>query len=421
MSTAASCGQGATIINFELPSALRALGPPDVVVLATAVLVAGALVGEVIARTTRLPRLVGYTLAGWIAVAFGHGVTVPLEGAVRLIVDLALALLLFEIGSRVRLRWLRHNPGLLITSLAEAVLAAVAVLAALLALDVPRTTALACALLAMPTSAAVAGRVAQELGAEGQVTQRMNVLTALNTMYAALAIIAFQATLQAGRAAQWPATLEVVALSTAISLLLAVVLALAVSLLLRRMDLRNDSTVIPVLGFILLAVGLARWLGASSLLVPLLAGLALRNISDRAWVWPRHFGTAGGVLVLMLFVIVGASWSPALLAAGGLAGLALLAARSAGKGLAVIAFSRWSHISLRQGIALAVTLTPLSATSLVMLSDLVLVLPELAASVAPIILTAVAVLELAGPIAVQLALRYAGEYAGNRATDSEPR
>ncbi len=391
------------------------------VVLATAVLVAGALVGEVIARTTRLPRLVGYTLAGWIAVASGHGVRVPLEGVIRLVVDLALALLLFEIGSRVRLRWLRRNPGLLATSLAEAALAAGAVLAALLAMDVPQTTAIACALLAMPASAAVAGRVAQELGAEGQVTQRMNVLTALNTMYAALAIIGFQATLQAGRSPQWSTTVEVVAISGAISLLLAGVLALAVGLLLRRMDLNNDSTVIPVLGFILLAVGVARWLGASALLVPLLAGMVLRNMSDRAWVWPRHFGTAGGVLVLMLFVVVGASWSPALLAAGGLAGLALLVARSAGKGLAVLALSRWSHISLRQGFALAVTLTPLSATALVMLSDLVLVLPELAASVAPIILTAVAVLELAGPIAVQLALRYAGEYAGNRSAEKEPR
>ena len=39
--------------------------------------------------------------------------------AARLVVDVALALLLFEIGSRVRLRWLRNNPGLMATSVLE--------------------------------------------------------------------------------------------------------------------------------------------------------------------------------------------------------------------------------------------------------------------------------------------------------------
>ena len=30
----------------------------------------------------------------------------------------------------------------------------------------------------------------------------------------------------------------------------------------------------------------------------LLAGLLRRNTSERTWVWPRHFGTSGGALVL---------------------------------------------------------------------------------------------------------------------------
>jgi hypothetical protein len=46
-----------------------------------------------------------------------------------------------------------------------------------------------------------------------------------------------------------------------------------------------------------------------------------------------------------------------------------------------------------------------------MLSELTRSLPDLGAAVAPIVMTAVAVLELLGPIAVQLALRLAGELA----------
>jgi len=166
----------------------------------------------------------------------------------------------------------------------------------------------------------------------------------------------------------------------------------------------------------MLAISTARAAGFSTLMVPLLAGLLLRNATDRPWVWPRHFGTAGGVLVLILFVIVGASWSPKMLVAGGVAALALVAARAAAKGLAVLTLSRWAGASVRQSLALAVTLLPLSATALVMLSEVQLVAPELGAAIAPIVLSALAILELVGPVAVQGALRLAGDLPPARAS-----
>lgn len=396
---------------LELLPAWLAAGPPEKLMLLAIVLVVGALIGEAIARSTRLPRLVGYTLAGWLAVAAGQGVKLPLNDTFRLAIDLALALLLFEIGSHVRLRWLRRNPGLLATSVLESAVAALLVYAALSWLGEPPLVAAACAVLAVPASAAVAGRVASELGASGQVTQRMTLLTALNTLYGVLALVVFKAAVEAGHSLEWQPALLALAVSTALALLLAALLAAAVALVARRLDLRNESAVLLVLGLVLLAIGAARWLGASTLLAPLLAGLLLRNTSDRPWVWPRHFGTAGGVLVLLLFVIVGASWTPALLASGGLAALVLLAARGLGKGLVVVLLSRWSRISVKQGLALAVTLTPLSATALVMLSELIRSDPGFATTVAPVVLAAVAVVELAGPIAVQMALRYSGELA----------
>ncbi len=406
---------------FELLPDLQLPAPPDQLWLLALVLVGGALAGEVIARTTRLPRLVGYTLAGGAAAAAGMGVEMPLNDTARLVIDLALALLLFEIGSRVRLRWLWRNPGLLATSLLESVVAAVAVYFALSWLGEPRSVAAACAVLAMPASAAVAGRVASELGAEGQVTQRMTHLTALNTMYGVAALVVLNTALQAGRAPEWSPALRALATTTLSGLALAAVLGGAVNLVARRLDLRSESATLLVLGLVLLATSAARWAGASTLLVPLMAGLLLRNTSDRPWAWPRHFGTAGGVLVLLLFVVVGAVWSLPVLAAGGLTALALLGARALGKGLSVVALSRWSKSSVRQGLVLAVTLTPLSATALVMLSELMRSDPEVGARVAPVVLTAIAVMELLGPVAVQLALRLAGELPPIAPRRKEPR
>lgn len=377
----------------------------DRLLVLAALVVAGALAGELIARHSRLPRLIGYTLAGWGATLLGFGVQLPLSESTRLLVDLALALLLFDIGARLRLRWLLRNPGLFATSLLESALAAGAVFWALTQFGLSTAVAGCCAVLAMPASAVVAGRVAAELGAEGQVTLRMTQLTALNTLYGLIGFVFLKAAL-AGEPLQG---LQQLLHSGGLALLLAAMLATAVAAVAHWLDLRSETATLLLLGLVLLALAAARQLGASTLLLPLLAGLLLRNQNERAWVWPRHFGTAGGVLVLLLFVTLGAAWSPALLAAGGLAGLLLLAVRAAAKAAAVLLLARWSRLGQRQGIALAATLTPLSATTLVLLSELHRGDPALAALVAPVMLSALALVELAGPVAVQMALAFAGE------------
>lgn len=398
---------------IELPSWIpwQTSGSPDTTILLAAVVVGGAMAGELIARYSRLPRVVGYTLAGWTAALGGFGATMPLPGIARLLIDLALALLLFEIGSRVRLRWLQNNLGLMATSLLESAAAAAAVYAALVYVKQPPLVAGACAVLAIPSSTAVAGRVAQEIGAEGQVTQRMTALTALNTLYGVLALVVLKGWIETDRAPDMALAAQAVVFSFFGALVLAVLLAWSASWVTRRYDLRQEGPMLLMLGLVLVAVSTARWLGISTLLVPLLAGLLLRNWSERAWSWPRHFGTAGGLLVLLLFVLVGSAWTPQLLLAGGVAALVLLVARGAAKTVVVCLLSRWSHSSIRKGVALSMTLTPLSATALVMLSELHRADATFGTEIAPIVLSAVAVVEILGPLAVLVALRSAGEVA----------
>jgi Kef-type K+ transport system membrane component KefB len=370
-------------------------------------LLGGGLLGEMVARVSRLPRVLGYTTAGVAIALSGNGTaTGQLPESLRMVVDMALALLLFEIGSRVKLRWLLVNKALLWTSLSEATLTFFTVYAALSWFGLDRPLAMGCAVLAVPASAAVAGRVALELGAAGQVTERMILLTALNTLYAALALTLFRGWLSLERMSDWVNAFLRLGYNFLGSLLVALLLARLVA---RRLDLRNDNSVLLLLGLVLLAITLARSLGLSTLLVPLLAGLVLRNTSERPWVWPRHFGTAGGVLVLMLFVIVGSAWSIETLAAGASMAAVLVLARAAAKLLAVNGWARISGLSGRQGLALGVTLTPLSATALVMLADLCSVDPAFGRQLAPIVLSAIAMLELLGPLAVQWALQSAGE------------
>jgi Kef-type K+ transport system membrane component KefB len=384
---------------------------PDILFWASLALIAGALLGEAVYRWLGLPRIVGYSGAGMVVAAAGLGLEgARLQGTVRVVVDLALALLLFELGSRVSLRWLRANPALPWTSVAESLASFGAIVVVLRWLDFEFNLALACAALTVSTSGAVVGRVASELKSAGQVTERMIVLAALNTLYAVLGLRLLIGWLHVDRRGDWVQGISQPLYTFAGSVLLAIVLSRAVAWVMRRFDLRDENAVLLLLGLVLFAVTGARLLGLSTLLVPLLAGAILRNASERPCIWPRHFGTAGGVLVLMLFVVAGSTWSVATVATGAAAGLALLAARALAKALVLVASARVSGIDTRQGIALALSMTPVSATSLVLLSELQVSHPEFAARVAPVVLTAIAVMALAGPVAAQWGLRLTGEY-----------
>lgn len=382
---------------------------PQMPFWAALALVAGALLGEGVRRAFGVPRIIGYSAVG-LAIGLGGWGGGVLQGPARLIVDLALALLLFELGSRVRLRWLQANPALLATSALEAFASLAAIYLALRAFGQPVNVALACATLGTCASGAVIARVASELKSAGQVTERMIVLTALNTLLAVLAHKLVIGWLHLDVAGDWVRAVSQPLWAFGGSVLLAALLSRLVAWVARRLDLRDENAALLLLGMIVLALTIAQLLNLSTLLVPLLAGVLLRNSTERPWVWPRHFGTAGGVLVLMLFVVVGSVVTlDAVLVGGGLA-IVLLVARGIAKTASVFAFARWSSIGWRQAAGLSLALTPLSGTVLVLLTDLQLTHPGFAPAVVPIVLSAIAFMELLGPLAVQWGLRLAGEH-----------
>lgn len=391
---------------------------PDTLMGATLLLIAAALLGEVVWRWLRWPRLMGYCAVGAVLALSGKGLDAWWPGsAMRLAVDVALALLLFEAGARVNLRWLRRNPLLLATSLTEALLSAVFVYIVARWMGAQSTVAMALATVTMSVSPGVILRVVSETGAAGQVTERLMTLSALNTLYALIASRLLHGWLQVDTAPEVWSEFARALFAFCGSLVLGVLLGAAVSLIARRLDLRNENSTMLLLGFVLLALVIAKTLNLSTLLVPLLAGIWLRNSSERPWVWPRHFGTAGGVLVLVLFVAVGSLWSPQLMIAGGTMALAVLLARFCAKTLAVVAFARHSGSSLKQAVALSVALLPLSGTAWVMALEFLAVPGTFAGELLPTLLATIAAVELLGPLASLYALRFSHELDAAEAHD----
>jgi len=373
-------------------------------------LVCAAVFGGVMHRYLRLPRVLGYGIVGVAVALVGMGTSdATLDGTDRLIVDLAMALLLFELGSRVSLRWLRVNKALWLTSAAESMLGFGAAFAVLHEAGMATDVALAGAPVLGVAAGALIGRIAAETRSAGQVTERMIVLSALNTLYAVLLGRVLIGGLYLGHQHDIVQGLAQPLYAFGGATLLALLLAHAVGWVVRRYDLRDENSVLLVLGLLLFALTLARMLGLSGLLVPLLGGVCLRNLSERPCIWPRHFGTAGAMPVVVMFVLVGATWSGPMLASGGVLALVVLGVRLLAKGVALVGLASLSGIETRQGMALALTQAPVSATSLVLLADLQASHPQVAAQIAPAALSAIALMALAGPVLIYLGLRLAKE------------
>ena len=391
------------------------LAPPPLLWLALT-LVAAAVLGEFVFHRLRLPRISGYVLAGLIAGSLGGGDIVRATltsgtGWASIVVELALGVLLFELGNRVNLRWLQANPWLLATSLLEALLTFGVVYLVLSLAGVSFDEALLVAAISIATAPAIVMRVVAEARSQGQVTDRLLMLTALNSIYTVLAVQLIIGWLhQSYRGDLMSAVLHPLYL-TAGGVLAGALIAWLMRALRSRLMLDDEHAGAVLIGIVLSAVLVLKLLKLPVLLTLLLAGLLVRRFSGRPYVWPRGLSAITGLLVLLLFVLTGVSVDFSHLFAGGLLAIALIAARLLAKTAAVCALARPSGVSWRQGLALGIALTPMSGVAFVLTYDLLAVFPELAPRLAATVLAMIAILELFGPIVVRWVLDWSDETA----------
>jgi hypothetical protein len=83
--------------------------------------------------------------------------------------------------------------------------------------------------------------------------------------------------------------------------------------------------------------------------------------------------------------------------------------RFLGKAVAILILGRLSGLRAGGAGLLSVALLPMSGLAVVMIYDTAAIYPRFGAELAAVVLAAVAVLEVVGPIATQYALRRAGE------------
>jgi Kef-type K+ transport system membrane component KefB len=378
-------------------------------------LLAAAIAGEAAQRWLRLPRLLGWIASG---VALGpHGAGLidrDMLADQYWLLEIAIGVVLFELGQRVDLGWLRRNRWLAGTSALESGLAFAFVFAALWLLGAPPLLAATAGAIGIATSPAVVLTLAKDLRAQGQVTERVLLLTALNCIYAVVAVNMLIAWLHAEYLGGWPVVvahpLYLIFGSAALGGAIAAVLLAALWLLGNRVE----AQYICALALVAVAVSLAAALNLSTVLSLIAFGTCARAFDRGHRFVSLEFGRLGRILVILLFALSAAGLELELVPGGLLAGVTLVVARYLGKTLGLLATARVSGLAPRKAGLVSLALMPMSAVAVILVHETSALFPEFGPALATVVVSALAILEVAGPLAARLALGRAGETAEQR-------
>lgn len=373
-------------------------------------LLLAGLVGGHLVRQVRLPAITGYVAVGMLVGHTGLGLlTAELLQQARVFVDISLGLLLYDLGRRLDLQWLRQDRWLLASGVSESLLSFVLIYVALALYGLSPLYAAIGAAIGISTSPAVVMLIAQENRAEGQVTERALSLVAMNSVAAFVIVTVLLSVLHLEYRASWVSIVLHPLYLLAGSMLLGVV-AWALALALGRwLGKREERQFVMLVALVVLTVGSANMLRLSVVLALLVFGILVKNFDRRHRVLPLELGVRAQLFLVVLFVVAGASLDARYLAVAGGAGLVYVAVRFVGKMLGVMLWAPLSGLRPKSAALLGLALTPMAGFAVVMVQDVWGLYPEQDVQALAVVTSAVVLLEILGPVAVQFALRRAGE------------
>ncbi|OGT44108.1 MAG: hypothetical protein A3F42_00860 [Gammaproteobacteria bacterium RIFCSPHIGHO2_12_FULL_37_34] len=379
------------------------------IVLFGLTLLLGLLGGEIAKATRLLPRISGYIAVGFLVGPNGFNIATPSALAdASFFVDIALGLILFDLGRHLDFSWLRHDRGLLPMAITESCFTFSLVFAILHLFKFPWLPSALAATIATATSPAVVMMVAHDISSEGPITRRTMMLTSLNNLFS---LILFTILLPVTHVKS--STPQIISEHITYRLLGSVILGLIIFIIticLSRLTGKNkESQFILFVGAVALGIGLAISLNLSTMLTLFTFGVAARNLDRNHRLTEVAFGWLARLFFVLLFVVTGVYlkfqglWQATWIV------LAFLFVKILAKMIGVLIFSGASRLTKQQALALGFTLAPMAELAIGMSNRLVYFNPNFSHQLLTIITAAVAILYILGPIAVQIAFIKTGE------------
>jgi Kef-type K+ transport system membrane component KefB len=298
----------------------------------------------------------------------------------------------------------------------ESLLAATFVTGGLLAVGQPLIVALLLGVIAMETAAASTLMVMRECNAAGPLSETLSGIIALNNIFCLTGFLfvaaGFDLHRQAAAAGMgweglyrtlYPLLWQIVG-SAALGFLVGVLLAVWASQV-----GEHGEMLILLVGAILLTVGAAQVLELSPLIATLSVGATMVNLSGESRRVFDALAQTDPPLYAIFFVIAGADLNVGLLPSLGVVGLIYVLGRAAGKLFGTLVATRRTAAEPQVRRYLGYAMLSQAGLAVGLLLAVNRRFPELAPLITTVVLAAVTIFELVGPIGARYALVRAGE------------
>lgn len=374
------------------------------------ILLGGLAAGEIARRLLSLPRTTGYVLFGLLVGQSGANWVTPLHiESAQLFTDLALGLILFELGYLVPSVDRVEARKRLLAGLAISLAPGLLMLALFLALGYTLTAALFAAALSLATSAAITIATCSDVGARGERTGLLYTLVAANGCAAFALVALLTPFLDDAYSGGILARTGLAAGNILLSLLLGALCAGVVLAGARRLERQAEHHHLLILGSIVFGVGSALYLELSVFLPMLVFGFLVRALDRQQQVIGIRIASDARVFLVVTFVLAGAALDIAHLARYWAEALLVITVRLAGQLAVTVLAARHLGLQAREGALLAVGLQPMSSVALVLLANTQMLYSELDPSMVGILLATLLLMQLLGPLATQTAIKGFGE------------
>lgn len=402
---------------MELAALIPTVFAPNMLMVFGCLVVLGLIAGELAHRTPFMPRITGFMLIGALIGPSALNVLTPdLLLKTKLFIDMALAIILFELGRTLNLRDIIASRGTLLMSAAESLLSFILVAGGLYLLGFPMVAAAIAGAIGISSSPAIVMMVAREFNAKGPVTRRAMHLLAGNNIFAFLAftllLVLAHIKHDTGLAVMLLHPLYLIAGSIAIAAVLYFLAGILLTYLLKD---REEQHFTMILALLILGLGLAHMFKLSPLLSSLLFGVMVTSMKGTRLLQLKPLAQDAELFFIILFVLAGAKLKLHSLDDVWPLALAFVILRSLGKQLGIYLASllptgdRTKPLSQRQQVALGAALMPMAGMAIGLTTSFSNLYPEIGVDLAIVVLAGVAILETIGPLATEWGFKYARE------------
>jgi len=374
------------------------------------VLVGGLTAGEVSRRVFFSPRTTGYVLFGLLSGQSGLNWITPLNiESAQLLIDLALGLILFELGYLVPPTHGQDGLHRLLAGIVISLATGVLLFVLFTFWGFSLSTAGFAAALSLATSPAITVATCSDVGAKGERSGLLYTMVAINGCVAFSAVVLMTPFLTETEALSNMARLGSSLASMAASVAIGCTCAGLVLLGARRLERQPEHHHLLILGSIVLGVGTAISLDISVFLPMLIFGILVRAIDREQKVIAVRIAGDARIFLVITFVLAGAAldigqlndyWPEALLIA---------LTRLLGQLLAALLVGKPLGLSHGERVLLTVGLQPMSSVTLVLLTNMQMLYAGMEPRLVGSLMATILLMQLFGPMATQTAIKGFGE------------